>query len=101
MRDRNELHDLLVKILGSESVYYQPPASVKINYPTIIYSKSDIQNVHADNKVFRQDISYEITVISKSPDCNAAEKISRLSKCRFNRHYVADNLYHDVFTLFL
>lgn len=101
MRDRNELHDVLVKILGSESVYYQPPASVKMSYPAIVYSKGDIQNIHADNKVFRQDISYEITVISKSPDCNAAEKISQLSKCRFNRRYVADNLYHDVFTLFL
>lgn len=101
MRDRNELHELLEQILGSSNVYYQPPASVKMDYPAIVYSKSDIQNSHADNKVYRQDISYEIIVIDKSPDSKAADTISCLSKCRFNRHYVADNLHHDVFTLFL
>lgn len=101
MRDRNELHELLEQILGSSNVYYQPPASVKMDYPAIVYSKSDIQNSHADNKVYRQDISYEIIVIDKSPDSKAADTISGLSKCRFNRHYVADNLHHDVFTLFL
>lgn len=101
MRDRNELHELLEQILGNSNVYYQPPASVKMNYPAIVYSKSDIQNSHADNQVYRQDISYEIIVIDKSPDSKAADTISRLSKCRFNRHYVADNLHHDAFTLFL
>lgn len=101
MRDRNELHDTLEKILGSRNVYYQPPASVKMNFPAIVYSKSSIENSHADNLVYRQDISYEIVVIDKNPDSKATEIISRLPKCRFNRHYVTDNLHHDVFTLFL
>lgn len=101
MRDRNELHDTLEQILGGSNVYYQPPASVKMNFPAIVYSKNSIENTHADNSVYRQDISYEIVVIDKKPDSPAAEQISRLPKCRFNRHYISDNLHHDAFTLYL
>ena len=50
MRSRLELHDILVEILGSRCVYFQPPEKVKMNYPCIVYELSKIKSTMADNK---------------------------------------------------
>ena len=34
---RNDLQKLLVEVLGSKNVYFQPPESVKMKYPAIVY----------------------------------------------------------------
>lgn len=100
MARRLELHEVLCNVLGSRNVYYQPPASVKMQYPAIVYSRKDIYNRHADDDVYKQDHAYDITVIDQNPDSLIVEEISRLPKCRFDRHYTADNLNHDVFTIY-
>lgn len=99
-RDRVELQAILEGVLGSRHVYFQPPSSVKMSYPAIEYSRNSIKNTHADNAVYKQDNSYEIIVIDKNPDSEIVSKVSLLPKCRFNRHYVADGLHHDVFNLY-
>lgn len=99
MTDREELQAALEDILGTRHVYFQPPASVKIGMPAIVYSRSNIENTYADNAVYRQENQYELTVIDKDTDSDIVRKVSQLPKCRFNRHYVADNLNHDVFTI--
>lgn len=101
MTDRTELQKTLEHILGTRNVYFQPPALVKIKYPAIVYSRSKIENTHADNAVYRQGNQYELIVIDPDPDSEIVRKVSRLPKCRYDRHYVADNLNHDVFTLCL
>ena len=100
MANRLELHELLCGILGSRNVYYQPPESVKMKYPAIVYSKTDIRNIFADNEVYMQSHAYLITVIDEDPDSEVAEKISDLPTCRFNRHFNTDNLNHYVFRLY-
>ena len=90
----------LEKILGTRNVYYQPPESVKLKYPAIVYYRSNIVNKHANNSVYIQSFFYELTVIDDDPDSEIVKKISSLPGCRFNRHYVFDNLNHDVFTLY-
>ena len=100
MSRRLELQTLLEMILGSRNVYYQPPASVMMRYPAIVYSRYDIENVHANNNVYAQHTAYSVTVIDKNPDSEFLKKISVLPLCSFDRHYVADNLNHDVFTLY-
>lgn len=100
MASRIELQALLENILGGRNVYYQPPASIQMKYPAIVYSRHKIENTHADNIVYRQTRSYEIIVIDKDPDSPIIDRISQLPLCSFNRHYVADNLNHDVFLLF-
>lgn len=100
MRDRTELQTMLEDILGSRQVYYQPPASIKMSYPAIVYSRSRIHNTHANNVVYKQDGAYEIIVIDKNPDSDIVKKISLLPMCVFDRHYTADNFNHDVFTLY-
>ena len=100
MASRLELHEKFCEILGSRNVYFQPPASVQLNYPAIIYFRKDIDNRYADDLVYKQDAAYDVTVIDRNPDSEIVVKISQLPTCRFDRHYNADNLNHDVFTLY-
>lgn len=100
MANRLDLQNLLEEILGSSEVYFQPPASVHMRYPAIVYSRSDIENTHAGNSVYKQGIAYEVIVIYKDPDSTIPFTVSQLPLCRFDTHYVADNLYHDRFTLY-
>lgn len=100
MASRLKLQTELEELLGTRNVYYSPPASVKMQYPAIVYSRSDIDNAHANNSVYKQEYAYEITVIDRDPDSEIVKKVSRLPRCRFNRHYPSDNLNHDVFTIY-
>lgn len=101
MNDRLELHELLCQTLGSRNVYFQPPESVKMKYPAIVYSRNRIENTSADNIIYRQAVSYTITLIDRDPDSEIIERMSQLPRIRHDRSYVADNLNHDVFTLFV
>lgn len=100
MGDRLDLQTMLETLLGSRNVYFQPPSSVKMQYPAIVYSRSDINNTHADDTVYRQLLEYEVTVIDFDPDSEIVMKLSRVPRCRFDRHFTADKLNHDVFTLY-
>ena len=40
MASRLNLHNSLIEALGTKSVYFQPPESVKLVYPCIIYEES-------------------------------------------------------------
>lgn len=100
MNDRLKLHETLCDILGSRNVYFQIPESIKMKYPAIRYSRTNIKNDHADNNVYKQSNAYQIIVIDEDPDSEIPEKISLLPMCRFDRHYVSDNLNHDVFLIY-
>lgn len=100
MRDRLKLQTILEGILGSSNVYFQPPATVRMNYPAIIYSRSDIENRFADNSPYNQEKAYTVTVIDKDPDGEIVDRIAKLPKCMYDRNYKSENLNHDVFTLF-
>lgn len=100
MGSRVDLQTLLENLLGSRNVYFQPPASVTLKYPAIVYSRNDILNSHANNGVYKQTTAYSVTVIDKNPDSEYVKKVSMLPMCTFDRHFAADNLNHDVFTLY-
>lgn len=100
MASRLDLQTKLETILGSRNVYFQPPESVKMKYPAIVYSLANIENTYANNQVYKQLRAYEITVIDADPDSPIVTAISTLPRCRFDRVYVADNLNHTVFTLY-
>lgn len=100
MASRADLHNELVSVFGSRYIYYQPPESVKLHYPCIIYSKDRVDLRHADDRIHALTNVYTITVIGKDPDSDMAERLLRhFIFCRFDRRYVSDGLYHDVLTL--
>lgn len=99
MGDRLNLDAIFEELLGSNEVYFQPPASVKMQYPAIVYRRYNINNAHADDGVYKQSLEYEVIVIDRDPDSEIVMKVSRLPRCRHERHYTADGLNHDAFKL--
>lgn len=100
MAQRLELQQLLESILGSRNVYFQPPDSVQLRYPAIIYNRTDIDIGYADNKPYRHKKQYQITVIASDPDSDIHEKVAELPLSSYDRFFASDNLNHDVYTLF-
>ena len=99
MNKRIDLHNLLLELAGP-NVYYQIPSNMKMKYPAVKYERGKIDNNHADNMVYSQNISYTITVISKDPDEPIVENISKIPTCEYDRDYIVDNLYHTVFKIY-
>lgn len=100
MNKRLELHNKLKEILGSSFVYFQPPESIRLSYPCIIYSINRIDTKHADNKPYLNTKSYTVTIIDKDPDSIIPDKFLNLPLCKFDRFFTSDNLNHWVFNLY-
>ena len=100
MADRLELHSVLQELLGSSNVYYQPPESIKMQYDAIRYSKKNIASKYANDRKYSMTDCYEVIVISRLPDNPVIKKLLSLPYCSYNRHYIADNLHHDVLTIY-
>ena len=100
MASQAALQSKLEELLGSRNVYYQPPASLVMKYPAIRYNTDVIESKFADNKKYANHTRYQVTVISKQPDHEVIQKILDLPLSSFGRHYVADNLNHDVINLY-
>ncbi|NBI91913.1 hypothetical protein D3Z45_15365 [Lachnospiraceae bacterium] len=99
-KPREALQTLFEKLLGSRNVYFQLPESVKLNYPCIVYERSGIRIDSANNKAYLKHNQYTVTYIDEDPDSEIPDKLLELGYCRFNTHFTADNLNHDVFTLY-
>lgn len=100
MAPRPELQELLKAILGSDQVYFQPPPSVQMDYPCIVYSRDTTRAKHADDFPYKRDKRYLVTVIDRNPDSEIPDKLAELPLCIHDRFYTADDLNHDVFKLF-
>ena len=98
-RPRTELQSLLESVIGSRNVYFQPPSSMKLTYPCIVYSRSKIDPRFADNKAYIDNVRYSLILIDKNPDSIYVKPISDLPYCSHTRFYVADNLNHDAFEI--
>lgn len=94
------LQSKLEELLESENVYFQPPESVKMKYDAIRFTRTKIETRYANNTMYSKMNCYEIIVISRKPDHPVIDKLLQLPYCSHNRSYRADNLYHDVLTLY-
>lgn len=99
-KNRLAFHEVLVELLGSRNVYFQPPESLKLKYPCIVYERSAIDNLHGSNKTYVQFHGYQVTVIDKDPDSAIVDKVSKFDKTKFSRHFASDGLNHDIFTIY-
>lgn len=100
MAPRLELQNLLVAILGSSNVYFQPPPTLQLKYPAIVYMRDDRNVEHAGNKPYSHAIRYQVTAIDRESDSLIHTKLANLPLCSFERFFISDNLNHDVFNLF-
>ncbi len=100
MASRQDLQVLLEDLLESRNVYFQPPPTVTMNYPAIVYERDRINIDHADNEPYKHDKRYKITVIDRNPDSEIPMKIAKIPKSSFDRFFTTDNLNHNVFNLY-
>ena len=100
MASRLDLQILLENLINSRNVYFQPPESVKMKYPAIVYELDNINNVHADNGIYSSYKRYSVTVIDQDPDSPLVGMVDKLPTCHFNRYYTSDNLNHWNFSLY-
>ena len=97
--NRDELHDLLVEVLGSSNVYYNPPESVKMKYPAIVYHKEKIKSEFAEGAIYKKTYTYSVTLIEQNPDSDAVDRMLQLPYCKHDRSYTVNGMYHDVFII--
>ena len=95
---RLQLHQLLETFV--DNVYFQPPTNVQLKYPCIIYSRDSLETKFADDKPYNLKLRYMITVIDPNPDSDIPMKVAQMPMSSFNRFYTADNLNHDVFSVY-
>lgn len=97
---RLEIQELFERILNSKEVYFEPPESVKLKYPCIIYSRTSGSTDFANNNPYMFRFRYTVTVIDRDPDSKIPEKLASQQYCTFDRGFTTDNLYHYVFTIY-
>lgn len=98
-RTRDDLRVKLVAALGSDKVYYQPPG--RLEYPCIVYDKADYNIKYANDKKYFKKVLYTVTFIHKDPDdLTVIDNLLDFDYCDFDRRFISDNLYHDVFNIY-
>lgn len=97
---RLELDAILRKVLNNNNTYFEPPTSVIMCYPCIRYSRSYIDTVYADNNPYLRRKRYELILIYEDADDDLPDRLMDELTVTHDRHYVADNLHHDVFTMY-
>lgn len=98
---RLELDARLRRILGSNNLYFEPPASFTMHYPCIRYTRERIDTNYANNKVYLGKQRYNIMLIYYDVDSDLIDQVLHNEEglvFSHERHYVADGLHHDVFT---
>lgn len=102
MAQRLDLQAILLNLMptGAKNVYFQPPESVVMQYPCIVYHRENIDIRHADDRPYKHKKRYLITVIDRNADSAIPDKVAELPMCSYDRFFTTDNLNHDVFQLF-
>lgn len=102
-RSRLILHEKLCKeVLKTRNCYFNPPASIQMEYPCIVYSYAAPSVEHADNKRYHNTSAYDLMVIDTDPESEISKSLfgSDFLYLSPGNPYVVDGLYHFPFTLY-
>lgn len=97
-RPRVELQELLKEYCGT--VYFQPPSSIRINYPCIVYNRSTDYINRANDKLYMKEKMYRVTVMDKNPDSDIADRLQELPWAVIISRDVIDNIYHTTLNIY-
>lgn len=100
MENKRYLYDKLITICPN--VYFNPPETVKLNYPCFICNLSDIKGLRADDKRYLGYERYTLTYITRDyADETPYTVLNDFEYSAIERIYSADHLHHYVLTLFI
>lgn len=102
MEARLELNEILRKLMLEFNgwVYYQPPESIRLQYPCIIYNIDSKDIRPADNRPYMKKSCYQVMIIDEDPDSKIPEKVEELPFVRWSNHFTQDDLHHFVYKLY-
>ena len=101
-RWRMALRERILAATEIPNLYYQPPESVKLSYPCIIYSLGGVETAHANNCPYWTALKFDLLLIDKDPSSVYAGRLfDGLCGCKLTRAYTADNLNHWAFSIYL
>lgn len=99
MGERLELHEELLQY--TNNLYFQPPSSIKLEYPCIIYNKTGKSKRFGNDGLYFIKQGYKLIVIDRDPDSEIADNIEQdFQYCTIDQHYTMDNLNHTSLTLY-
>lgn len=87
-------------IFDDGHLYFQPPPSVQMKYPAIVYEMSGIHTRNADNRTYLSRKQYTVTAIDKDPDSGLPDELAAIPTARMSRFFTSDNLNHWVFSMY-
>lgn len=96
---RHKLQSILETILGSRRVYYQPPTTMRMEYPCIVYELGGSNDRFADDFKYKRERTYQLTVIDRNPDSTIPDRVDDLPYSSMDTTFVQDGLNHFVYTL--
>lgn len=95
------LREVLQDTVGVVNIYFEPPNGYQMSYPCIVYEKDTSDHKYADNYVYRFVQAYQVKYISKKADNEVVAALQqKFQNCRYGRHFIADNLHHDVVIIY-
>ena len=95
------LQNQLETLLGSDHVYFNPPETISLSYPCVVYSLSNKYIRRADNNIYRTMNCYDVTYIHRDPDDMFVDSLlAEFQYSKFDRQAVIKNLYNDYLTLY-
>lgn len=101
MASRLDLHEEFCNLLGTRYVYFQPPESLKLHYPCIVYNRSGVDTKNADNKHYKCTNQYSGVIIDPDPDSSIPDRLlDKFSMSSLSASYTSDNLNHTPFSLY-
>lgn len=109
--------DLLIQdlrdLLGTNEVYFQtsdnagiddgvPYIFTGLQHPCFIMERTTAYQPRANNRNYLFRPGYQVTYINRDePDPEMLEEVmKRFPHCNYQKHFVRDNLHHDVFMIY-
>ena len=83
------------------NVYFQPPESIQLKYPCIVYDYSRPDLRYANNNPYKVSQRYDVTIIDRDPESEIVKQFIFFGPTvSFNSRFIRDNLRHTIFTLY-
>ena len=96
---RLKLHEELLQF--TDHVYYQPPSSIKMTYPCIVYQKTSKFREFGNDSVYIKLQGYQLTVIDRDPDSLIADDLEdHFIYCAISQYFTNENLNHITLELY-
>lgn len=95
---RSKLEGIMEECGEEPHLYFQPPESVRLAYPCMVYHLRTLTSRSADNRPYVKYISFDITYITRSPASKVPARMLEEPLFSFDRYYTAENLHHYSYT---